>query len=96
MIQTPLTVTKDQGVCQGDSREYQVHTSNQYHATNNDFKLPSRKEKDGLLLRYAKKLGLNDRGCYLAIGLSMFTFLLIIIIIIMAACWPGNVQGPRR
>lgn len=93
MIQTPLGLaTKDDRACQGDSREYQVHASNQYNATNTDFKLPTRKEKESLLLRYSKKLGLNDRGCYLAIGLSVFTFLLIIIIIIMAACWPGNDQ----
>merc|ERR1719336_3473976 len=60
--------------------EYQVH--------NTEFKMPSRKEKESLLKRYAKKLGLNDRGCYLAVGLSVLTFLLLLVIIVMAACWP--------
>jgi len=82
MIHTPLTLTKEAGA--GD---YQVHNS-QYQLTNTEFKLPTRKEKEGILLRYARKLGLNDRGCYLAIGLALLAFLLLVVIIIMAACWP--------
>ena len=62
--------------------EYQVH--------NTEFKMPSRKEKESLLKRYAKKLGLNDRGCYLAVGLAVIAFLLLLVIIIMAVCWPGQ------
>ena len=84
MIHTPLTLTKEAGA--GD---YQVHNS-QYQLTNTEFKLPTRKEKEGILLRYARKLGLNDRGCYLAIGLALLAFLLLCVIIIMAACWPGK------
>ena len=64
----------------------------QYQVTNSEFKLPSRKEKESLLLRYAKKLGLNDRGCYLAVGLAVLAFLLLVVIIVMAACWPGQPQ----
>ena len=63
--------------------EYQVH--------NTEFKMPSRKEKESLLKRYAKKLGLNDRGCYLAVGLAVIAFLLLLVIIIMAVCWPGEI-----
>ena len=84
MIHTPLTLTKEAGA--GD---YQVHNS-QYQLTNTEFKLPTRKEKEGILLRYARKLGLNDRGCYLAVGLALLAFLLLVVIIIMAACWPGK------
>ena len=89
MIQAPINMKKE--LSQGEGREYQVHASNQFHV-NNDFKLPTRKEKESLLLRYARKLGVNERGCYVTVGLSVFTFLLIIIIIIMAACWPGNIE----
>ncbi len=49
-----------------------------------------RKEKESLLKRYAKKLGLNDRGCYLAIGLAIITFFLLVIILAMAISWPGQ------
>lgn len=77
MMHTPLSPL---GKEHGHHTEYQVH--------NTEFKMPSRKEKESLLKRYAKKLGLNDRGCYLAVGLSALTFLLLLIIIVMAACWP--------
>ena len=94
MIHTPLTMTKEgviAGGQPGDYPDYHQRTSNnQYQGTNNEFKLPTRKEKESILLRYAKKLGLNDRGCYLAVGLSLITFLLLVVIIIMAACWPGE------
>ena len=43
-----------------------------------------------ILCRYAKKLGLNTRGCYVAAALSILILFLIIVIIAMAACWPGN------
>jgi hypothetical protein len=55
-----------------------------------DIKLPSRKEKESLLKRYAKKLGLNDRGCYIAVGLAIIAFFFLVIIIAMAACWPSK------
>ena len=77
MLHTPLSpLTKEH------HQEYQVH--------NTEFKMPSRKEKESLLKRYAKKLGLNDRGCYLAVGLAVIAFLLLLVIIIMAVCWPGG------
>ena len=78
MMHTPLSpLSKDH-----HQVDYQVH--------NTEFKMPSRKEKESLLKRYAKKLGLNDRGCYLAVGLAALTFLLLLVIIIMAVCWPGG------
>ena len=40
--------------------------------------------------RYAKKLGLNTRGCYVAAALAILILFLIIVIIAMAACWPGK------
>ena len=51
-----------------------------------------RKEKESILKRYAKKLGLNDRGCYLAIGLAIITFFLLVIIVAMAISWPGEMS----
>ena len=91
MLHTPLTLTKEGTMpLHPANTEYQVHSNNQYQVTNTEFKLPTRKERENILLRYAKKLGLNDRGCYLAVGLSIITFLLLVVIIIMAALWPGN------
>ena len=60
------------------------------HNHNQEVKLPSRKEKESLLKRYAKKLGLNDRVCYLAVGLAIIAFFFLVIIISMAACWPSK------
>ena len=77
MLHTPLSPPSKE-----HHSEYQVH--------NTEFKMPSRKEKESLLKRYAKKLGLNDRGCYLAVGLAVIAFLLLLVIIIMAVCWPGQ------
>ena len=57
---------------------------------NEDMKLPTRKEKDSYLKKYAKKLGLNDRGCYLAIALAIIAFFFLVIIIAMAASWPSK------
>jgi len=57
---------------------------------NEDMKLPTRKEKDSYLKKYAKKLGLNDRGCYLAIALAIIAFFFLVIIIAMAASWPNS------
>ena len=51
----------------------------------------NRKEKQSILKMYAKKLGLNDRGCYLAIGLAILIFFLLVIIIAMAFSWPGTI-----
>jgi hypothetical protein len=49
-----------------------------------------------MLKRYAKKLGLNDRGCYLAIGLAIITFFLLVIIVAMAISWPGESRHMTR
>jgi hypothetical protein len=49
-----------------------------------------------MLKRYAKKLGLNDRGCYLAIGLAIITFFLLVIIVAMAISWPGESRPMTR
>ena len=52
--------------------------------------LLNRKEKQSILKMYAKKVGLNDRGCYIAIALAILLFFLLVIIIAMAASWPGK------
>ena len=57
---------------------------------NEDIKLPTRKEKESSLKKYAKKFGLNDRGCYLAIALAIIAFFFLVIIIAMAASWPSK------
>ena len=62
----------------------------EYHHSQQEIKLPSRKQKESLLKRYAKKLGLNDRGCYIAVGLAIVAFFFLVIIIAMAACWPSK------
>ena len=53
--------------------------------------LPSRREKCvGLLLGCGEKLGLNERGCYVTLGLGSLAVLLLLVILIMAASWPGE------
>merc|ERR1719220_2929811 len=55
-----------------------------------EMKVPTRKEKESLLRRYAKKLGLNTRGCYVAAALAILILFLIVVIIAMVACWPAS------
>ncbi len=55
-----------------------------------DLKLPTAKAKEDYLRKYARKLGVNDRGCYIACGLAILAFLFFIIIIAMATAWPGK------
>ena len=55
-----------------------------------DLKLPSAKPRENYLKKYARKLGVNDRGCYIACGLAVLAFLLFIVIIAMASAWPGE------
>ena len=54
-----------------------------------EVKLPTRRDNPSILRLYAKKLGLNDRGCYVAIALAIFIFFLLVIIVAMAVSWPG-------
>ena len=55
-----------------------------------DVKLPTAKERDNYLKLYARKFGLNDRGCYVACVLGILAFFFFIIIIAMIASWPGK------
>ena len=55
-----------------------------------DVKLPTAKAKEDYLRKYARKLGVNDRGCYIACGLAILAFLFFIIIVAMASTWPGK------
>ena len=59
-------------------------------AGDHDLKLPTAKERHNYLRKYARKLGLNDRGCYIACGLAALAFLLFIIVVAMGASWPGK------
>ena len=52
-------------------------------------KIPIRKEKSSPLKSYAIKLGLNERGFLLCVGLSALSALLIIVLVVLAALWPG-------
>ena len=77
----------------GDHHGHSVHSGHQAGGSNNsqdDLKLPSRKEKQSILRLYAKKLGLNERGCYLAVILAFFILFLMLIILAMAITWPGT------
>ena len=57
-----------------------------------DVKLPTAiKRKDSNVLKvYALKFGLNDRGCYVAVVLGGLAFFFLLIILAMAAAWPGR------
>jgi hypothetical protein len=56
-----------------------------------DVKLPTAvKRKDNYLKVYARKFGLNDRGCYVACVLGGLAFFFFVIIVAMAATWPGK------
>ncbi len=56
-----------------------------------DVKLPTAvKRKDNVLKVYARKFGLNDRGCYVACVLGGLAFFFLIIIVAMTATWPGK------
>ena len=48
------------------------------------------KERKNYLQIYARQFGLNDRGCYVAVGLATLAFLLFVIVIAMGATWPGK------
>ena len=67
--------------------------------TNHDMKMSSnpmsydlgkRRSEPSILKMYALKLGLNDRGCYVASVLAALAFSFLVIIIALAACWPGE------
>ena len=70
-----------------DHHHHQVSSQNQ-----DDLKLPTRKEKHSILRLYAKKLGLNERGCFVAVILSVFILFLMLIILAMAITWPGKIN----
>ena len=49
-----------------------------------------RRSEPSILKLYALKLGLNDRGCYVSCALAALAFSLLVIVITLAACWPGK------
>ena len=76
----------------GDHHAHPIHPGHQAGGSNSqdDLKLPTRKENQSILRLYAKKLGLNERGCYLAVILAFFILFLMLIILAMAITWPGT------
>ena len=76
---------------------HQGHLHEESHAV---MACTSKKSKDSgshnYLQMYARQLGLNDRGCYVAVGLAGLAFLLFVIVIAMGATWPGKreISGP--
>jgi hypothetical protein len=63
-----------------------------YGQITDDVKLPTAKAKENYLKKYARKLGVNDRGCYIACALAILAFFFFIIIVAMASAWPGRDQ----
>jgi hypothetical protein len=49
------------------------------------------KDRKNYLQIYARQFGLNDRGCYVAVGLAALAFLLFVIIVAMGVTWPGKI-----
>ncbi|TRY64311.1 hypothetical protein TCAL_00498 [Tigriopus californicus] len=60
------------------------------HSTRDDVKLPTAKARDNYLKKYARKFGLNDRGCYIACVLACLAFFFLVIIIAMILSWPAS------
>lgn len=60
------------------------------NSTRDDVKLPTAKARDNYLKKYARKFGLNDRGCYIACVLACLAFFFLVIIIAMMLSWPGK------
>ena len=65
-----------------------------HHQTVADGKMNSKSkaERKNYLQIYARQFGLNDRGCYVAVGFAALAFLLFIIVIAMGATWPGKLS----
>ena len=59
-----------------------------------DVKLPTavKRKESNVMKIYARKFGLNDRGCYVAVVLGGLAFFFLLIILAMAAAWPGRSQ----
>jgi hypothetical protein len=55
-----------------------------------DVKLPTPGHKANLLRMYGRKLGLNERGCHVALALAAVAFLLLLIVVAMTAAWPSE------
>ena len=72
------------------------HHHSAHSAGGDDLKLPSAKPRENYLKKYARKLGVNDRGCYIACGLAVLAFLLFVVIIAMASAWPGEYEQRFR
>ena len=51
-----------------------------------------RRSEPSILKLYAMKLGLNDRGCYISCALAALAFSLFVIVVTLAACWPGKLS----
>ena len=51
-----------------------------------------RRSEPSILKLYAMKLGLNDRGCYISCALAALAFSLFVIVVTLAACWPGKLN----
>ena len=51
-----------------------------------------RRSEPSILKLYAMKLGLNDRGCYISCALAGLAFSLFVIVVTLAACWPGKLK----
>ena len=75
----------------GDS-ELLGNTGSLSHAHHqSDGKIISKsKDRKNYLQIYARQFGLNDRGCYVAVGFASLAFLLFVIVIAMGATWPGK------
>lgn len=75
----------------GSSVDGHAHIHHLVHEEGKMMKTP--KERKNYLQIYARQFGLNDRGCYVAVGLAALAFLLFVIVIAMGATWPGMSLG---
>ena len=53
-------------------------------------------DSHSLLMMYADRFGLNERGCYVSTTLAIIAFIFFVIIVTLGACWPGKAAFSRK
>ena len=85
MMATPEEFDTNSITTNQDCHDFKI--SSDHHLSNG-----KRRSEPSILKLYAMKLGLNDRGCYISCALAALAFSLFVIVVTLAACWPGKLK----